>query len=133
MTRNLVLLVDSLINVLLGGMLLVFPQSLVQFAGIPQSEHAFYPSILGVVLVGIGLALGLECAGRPRGLIGLALGGAASINLCGGIVLAIWLAGGRLAMPMHGHAVLWSLVAILVVISFAQIIVHQGRLRSSGQ
>jgi peptidoglycan/LPS O-acetylase OafA/YrhL len=133
MFRNPVLLIDALINLILGVVLLTFQPSLAEALGVPQTEQTFYPTILGAVLFGIALALLLECAGRPQGLVGLGLGGAIIINLCGGIVLAIWLASGRLAIPMRGQALLWSLVVILVVISATKLRVHQRRLPATRQ
>jgi hypothetical protein len=128
MLRNPVLLIDALINLFLGGLLLTFPSGIVELLGIPKTEQSFYPSILGAVLIGIGLALLLECFGRPKGLVGLGLGGAVAINLCGGIVLGTWLASGRLIIPLRGQAVLWGLVAILVVISATELHAHRRRL-----
>jgi hypothetical protein len=127
MTRNPVLFIDSLINLFLGTLLLAFPPGLMERLGMPQTEHSFYPTILGAVLIGIGLALLLECGGRPSGLVGLGLGGAMAINLSGRIMLATWLASGRLRIPMRGQAVLWSLVVILIVISATELYVHQRR------
>lgn len=127
MTRNPVLFIDSLINLLLGVLLLAFPLGIAERLGIPQTEQSFYPTILGAVLLGIGLALLLECGGRPGGLVGLGLGGAIAINLSGGIVLAVWLASGRLMIPMRGQALLWSFVVILIVISATELYVHQRR------
>ena len=129
MFRNPVLLIDALINLLVGVVLLAFRPSLAEALGIPQAEQSFYPTILGALLFGIGLALLLECGGRPKGLVGLGLGGAVAINLCVGIALAIWLAKGRLTIPMRGQVILWSLVIIVVVISTTELYAHQRRLR----
>jgi hypothetical protein len=128
MFRNPVLLIDAAINLLLGVVLLAFRPSLAQALGIPQAKLSFYPTILGAMLFGIGLALLLECGGRPKGLVGLGLGGAITINLCGGIVLAIWLASGNLMIPMRGQVILWSLMIIVAVISATELYVHQRRL-----
>ena len=49
------LVVDATINLLLGLLLVAFPAGLVEALGIPQAEPAFYPSILGAVLIGIGV------------------------------------------------------------------------------
>ena len=127
MFRNPVLLIDAVINLLLGVVLLAFRPSIAKALGIPQAELSFYPTILGAVLFGIGLALLLECGGRPQGLIGLGLGGAITINLCGGIVLAVWLASDKLTIPMRGQVILWSLVVIIVVISATEMYVHERR------
>ena len=57
MRTSALLVVDAIINLLLGLVLLFFPASVVAFLGVPRSENAFYPSMLGAVLAGIGVAL----------------------------------------------------------------------------
>jgi hypothetical protein len=113
MTMNHLLLVDAVVNLLLGVFLLFFPENLVRALGLPMSEQAFYPSILGAVLFGIGIALLVQR--KTDG--GLGLLGAVAINLCGGLVLALWLVFGSLSLPMHGSVVLWFLVVVLVAVS----------------
>lgn len=110
---SFLLLIDAIINLGLGILLVFFPGALVSVLGIPSAESAFYPSILGAVLIGIGLALLLE---RSRGG-GLGLGGAIAINLCAGVILGLWLLLGELQMPLRGQVLLWCLVALLVGIS----------------
>ena len=66
--RSLWLSIDSLINLLLGAFLVVFPRDIVSFLGIPQADSAFYPGILGAMLFGIGIALWMERRDGPRGL-----------------------------------------------------------------
>ena len=51
--RSLWLSIDSVINLLLGAFLVVFPRDLVSFLGIPQPGSGFYPGILGAVLIEI--------------------------------------------------------------------------------
>lgn len=114
MNSSILLTIDAAINLALGVLLIIFPKTLVSVLGIPNSDSAFYPSILGAVLFGIGIALLLE---RFRGSDGLGLFGAISINLSGGVVLAVWLLSGRLALPLRGLVILWALVLILVGIS----------------
>ena len=118
------LLIDALINLGLGVLLLFFPDRLVEALGIQTAEHAFYPSILGAVLFGIGIALLIQL----RNNNGLGLLGAVAINLCGGLVLAFWLLFGSLSLPPHGLLVLWFLVAVLVGISTVELISYgKGR------
>ena len=92
--------------------------------GIPPAESAFYPSILGAVLFGIGLALILTWLRRDAG--GLGLGGAIAINLCAGIVLALWLVAGNLELPLRGSLFLWAIVALLVGISLTELIASRS-------
>lgn len=119
MRSSALLTADAVINLALGALLLVFPTGLVSALGIPAAEPAFYPSILGAVLFGIGIALVVE---RVRGASGLGLAGAISINLCGGLVLAGWLVFGALALPLRGRLLLWALVVVLVGISSLELV-----------
>lgn len=121
---RIILFIDAFINLILGVLLLIFSETLIHFLGVPTSESSFYPNILGGVLFGIGLALLIECFRKPNGLIGLGLGGAIAINLCGGTVLAFWLLLGNLSIPLHGHIFLWSLVFLLVGISILEFIAY---------
>ena len=111
---------DAAINLILGILLMAFPINLVKALGLPSVYPAFYPSILGGVLFGIGLALLLECYCKSNGLSGLGLAGAIAINLCGGFILAIWLLFGNLNLPLRGQIFLWCLVLILVGLSLIE-------------
>lgn len=121
--RSKLLLVDAAVNLVLGVILLFFPGPVVRFLGVPRVESAFYPSLLGAVLIGIAIALVWECVRRARGLVGLGLGGAMAVNLCAAVVLAFWLRTG-LEIPLRGRIFLWSLVAVLVVISGLELLAH---------
>jgi hypothetical protein len=127
MRHSIVQLVDGVINLMLGVLLLIFPASLVEALGVPQTDATFYPSIFGAVLFGIGIALLIEWRRKPFGVTGLGLGGAIAINLCGGIALAGWLLFGGLDIPLRGRIFLWTLVAVLVGISSIEAFVGRGR------
>jgi hypothetical protein len=120
--RNKILVIDALINLLLGILLVLFPKNVVLFLGIPDVANAFYPSILGAVLIGIAIALCLEYMRTPTSITGLGLGGAVSINICGAFILLFWLVSGRLYIPLRGHFILWVLALILIVISCFELI-----------
>lgn len=122
-----ILLVDALINFILGILLLAFSKPVTDFLGVPYSEVYFYPNILGGVLFGIAIALVIEYKRKPDGLVGLGLGGAVAINLCAGFVLAMWLIFGNLNLPIKGTLFLWLLVIILVGISSFELIVHKRK------
>ena len=122
MNRSLLLTIDSLVNLLLGVLLVVFPQDLISFLGIPEPSSAFYPSILGAVLFGIGIALWMERGADRARVRGLGLGGAVVINLCGALVLSAWLLFGDLSLSIKAAAVLWGIVAVLTVVSLAEVV-----------
>jgi len=127
MSSNVLLTIDAVINLVLGILLVIFPKNLVAVLGIPNTDSAFYPSILGAVLFGIGIALVYE---RYRGFNGLGLAGAISINMSGGVVLAGWLLSGRLMLPLRGLVFLWALVIILIGISSFELLAQASN-RSS--
>ena len=127
MKKNKLLLIDAVINFILGILLLIFTKPLIDFLGVPYSEQHFYPNILGAVLIGIAIALVIEYYRREKALVGLGLGGAVTINLCGGIVLIIWLLSGKLSIPLKGNIFLWALALILVLINSFELLVNRNK------
>ena len=119
--RSRLLLVDAAINLALGALLVVFPRRIVELLGVPAAAGRFYPSILGAVLVGVGLALLIECFRRPTAPAGLGLAGAIAINLAASAVLAVWLVFGGLELPWRGHAVLWGVVVVVTSLSLFEL------------
>lgn len=118
-----VLFIDAIINFILGVLLLLFSPVLAGWLGIPSSPTAFYPNILGAVFIGITIALLINVFGRRNNISdGLGLTGAISINLCGGIILALWLFFGKLELPAKGFIFLWLLVLILIIVSVVELI-----------
>lgn len=124
MARSILLSIDAAINLLLGVLLLAFCRPIADFIGVPYTNVTFYPTLLGAVLFGIGLALIIESRRPPQGPVGLGLGGAVAINLSGGIVLLIWLISGTLDLPLRGLIFLWSLALILVGLSSIELLAH---------
>ena len=117
MPKSKILLIDALINFVLGVLLVTFPRSVVHALGVPPTDTAFYPSVLGGVLVGIAAALTVEHRRKRAGPVGLGMAGAVAINLCGAVVLVGWLLWGGLGIPLRGRIFLWVLAAGLVLIS----------------
>jgi len=108
------LLIDGIVNLILGLLLLSFPLGTARLLGVPQPESNFYPTILGGVIFGIGIALFLEALGKRDGFRGLGLGGAIAINFCGAGILALWLIFEPLDLPLRGLIILW-VIAIVVL------------------
>lgn len=115
MRGSRLLALDGVGNILLGLPLLLFPETVSHFLGLPPMESRFFPLILGAVFVGIGAALLLQRF-KPE-LGGLGLAGAISINLIFGIVLGGWLLFSDVRLPARGMFVLLALTVILVGIS----------------
>ena len=122
------LIFDAFINFLLGILLLFFSPSLAEFFGVPPSDNNFYPNILGGVFIGITIALMIEAFRKKSGNnIGLGLAGAVCINMCGGIVLTLWLIFGNLDLPVKGYVFLWILAALLVLLSGVELLLNKRR------
>ena len=119
------LLIDAIINLCLGFLLLPASNSLAEFFGVPAMNQGFYPSILGAVLIGVGIALLIEAFKGRRKITGLGLYGAVAINMCAGVVLAIWLLLGELNLSSRGYLFLWILVFVLVILSTIELFGHK--------
>ncbi len=104
------LLADALINLVLGGLLVAYPQRLVVMLGLPEVRSTFYPNVLGGVLFGIGIALFIASRGSRQGL---GLDGAIAINLCGAGMVVIRLIAAPQDFSATGRITLW-VVALLV-------------------
>ena len=117
MGRSL-LLVDALINLVFGALLLIYPQRLVDALGLPETATRFYPTVLGGVLFGIGLALVIAARG---GNSGLGLDGAIAINLCGAGVVVGWLATTPHAFSARGRLTLWLIASAVIGIGLVEI------------
>jgi hypothetical protein len=129
MHRSRLLLLDALVNFVLGVFLIEFPRNVVDFLGVPQSEVAFYPSVLGVVLLGIAIALWVEYKRPPQAPAGLGLAGAIAINLLGAVVLVAWLLFGKLEIPLRGQVLMWGLALLLIVVGLVELTHCRAKVR----
>ena len=119
--KNLLLEVDSIVNLLLGISLVFFPAQLMDLFDLPKVATFFYVNILGAVLFGIGIALLLERFAGEKRITGLGIGGAIAINLCGSGVLILWLLFGELELSQSGLIFLWSIAIIVFGIGLAEL------------
>jgi hypothetical protein len=116
------LLIDGVVNLILGLLLILYPVGIMELLGLPPTETYFYAIILGAVLFGIGIALMIELYGIPRKVRGLGVGGAIAINLCGAGALVIWLVISPFSLPIRGRIILWSVAILVLAIAFAEIV-----------
>ena len=121
LNNKMLLLIDGIVNLFFGLLLLLFPIGVIDFLGLPQTNTNFYASILGAVIIGIGLALLFELAGHAKGFRGLGLGGAILINMIGSLVLFFWLIFGSLDIPLKGRMVLWAVGVIVFSIGIVEL------------
>ncbi len=91
---------------------------LVEALGLPAVRLAFFPNVLGGVLIGIGIALLLA---RRSGATGLGLDGAIAINLCGAGVVVGWLLVSPDVIPTRGRWTLWTVAAVVIGIGIVEL------------
>ncbi len=121
-TKTTMLIIDGLINLLLGVLLLCFPLGIAAVLGVPTSGHPFYPSLLGAVLFGIGVALLIDVVGVSRGVRGLGMAGAVAINFCGAGVLVMWLIVAPPQIPFRGQVLLWTIAIVVLLVGLVEMI-----------
>jgi len=119
--RSVLLLIDGLVNLLLGILLLSFPAVLVDVLGLPPFQGTFYPTLLGAVLLGIGIALFIQRHGKREGMTGLGIAGAIAINVCGGAALLFCLVFGDLKIPSKGRIILWTFAIVVLLIAVVEV------------
>jgi len=118
--RGLLLLIDGIVNLLLGILPLLYPTGLADALGLPPFSTTFYPTMLGAVLFGIGIALLIQRYGAQEGLTGLGIAGAIAINPCGGGVLLLWLLVGDLRVAVRGRVILWAVAIVVLLIGILE-------------
>ncbi len=117
-TRRVALLIDAVINFILGVLLLAYSSDLANLLGVPVVESAFYPNLLGAIFIGITFALLIEAFKQEQTRIdGLGMLGAICVNLCGSIVLLIWLIPGNMVLPVRGMVFLWVIALSVLTVS----------------
>ena len=125
--QEILLNIDGIINVILGVLLLLFPFGISELLGVPKSTLNFYPTILGGVILGIGIALFIERYGSKSKIRGLGLGGAIVINICAATVLLIWLIINPFDLPLRGYVILWVIAAGVLLIGIIELICKSWR------
>jgi hypothetical protein len=125
--HQILLTVDGIVNLIIGAFLLLFPFGMAQVLGVPISSVNFYPTILGGVIFGIGIALLIERYGFKKKIRGLGLGGAIAINFCGAMILLLWLLIYPLDIPVRGYMILWLIAIIVFLVGFIELIVKSWK------
>ena len=121
------LVIDAIVNLALGVILLLFPAGIVALLGLPPTNTNFYASILGAVLLGIGIALLLECFSETTNIRGLGLEGAIIINFCGAGVLFLWLLFVPFDIPVRGIIILWTIAIGVIAIGVIELVARSRR------
>ena len=131
--HRILLTIDGVVNLGIGILLLLIPVGMAEILGVPRSNLDFYPTILGGVIFGIGIALLIERYGYSRNIRGLGLGGAIPINLCAATTLLVWLVLGSLNLPVRGYVSLLFIVVLAYGIGIAEIMAKSWCYRNKGE
>jgi hypothetical protein len=118
MNRSKLLFVDGIVNVLLGILLILFPLGIDHFLRLPYTSTYFYTTIFGAVLVGIGIALFIECKTPSAGL---GLIGAIIINICGTTALLLSLFFYKPSIPIIGLLILIVIAIIVFLLALLEL------------
>lgn len=120
--QSWLLILDGLINLVLGILLAIFPSNLTELLGIPIPNTPFYASVLGAILSGIGIALLIEYFKPSSKVTGLGLEGAITINILGAGALVAWLLAGHLELPQRGYLFLWVVASLVLGVALFELI-----------
>jgi uncharacterized membrane protein len=124
MGEELVLTIDGAVNLALGVVLAIFPKEFARLVGVPIPSNSFYASVLGGVLIGIGLALLIQRFWGRSHVTGLGIEGAIVINFCGAGVLVVWLVSGGLSVATRGLVFLWAVAILVLGIGVAEMVMR---------
>ncbi len=116
------LIIDGIINLVLGILLLLVPFGMASILGVPEPVSYLYPCVLGAVLFGIGIALLLEVWCGSKGIRGLGMGGAIVINFCGAGMLLGWLLMSSHELPLRGQILLWSIAVVVLLMGVVELL-----------
>jgi hypothetical protein len=119
--HEILLTIDAIVNLVIGILLLLIPLGTAEILGVPRSNLDFYPTILGAVIFGIGVALLIERYGYAHKIRGLGLGGAIAINFCAAAVLLLWLVLGSPNLPVRGYVFLYAIVILVFGLGIAEL------------
>jgi hypothetical protein len=117
------MLVNTIIYLLAGAALALFPTQFFDFLPLQPGIHLFFLSILGVLVFGLGLALMIERFRSTHDRItGLGLGGLIVINSCASLAIFLWLLSRSLDLAAIELSIIWTVLAALVIITIFEIV-----------
>ena len=117
--KDLVLWIDVVARLTLGGLLVMVPRMTATTLGLPKVAETFWPRMLGVLL--LALAVGTAIDGRWPGKGGPTLGGLVTLNIAGAFALATTLVVGQLDLPRRGRLLLWLAVLATALLALFQL------------
>ncbi len=111
--------IELVAKLAVGLVLLAVPLTAIKVLGLPRPPTAFWPRLLGGVLLGLAAATFMDTTVRLGH--GLSLGGSFVINLITGLTLGTMLFLNQGPDTRRGRAILWSLTVALIALSLIEI------------
>lgn len=109
---------ETVLKLVAGLLLVAFPLATVRVLGLPPAGSAFWPRLLGAILVGIAAATFIE--GAWDGSRGLGMAGLVLVNLISVTVIALAAMFGSVT-TRRGTFVVWGTVVLLFVLALVEI------------
>lgn len=121
LTAALLLKVHLALYALLIVLLLFIPSLTIRALGLPPAPAAFWPRLVGGLLLAISVAAIASDQGWMKPGTGIGIGAFVAINLTLAFVLASLLAVGGQVPTRRGRAVLWLLAIVMAALGFTEI------------
>jgi hypothetical protein len=103
--------IETLLKGSAGLLLTLAPNGTIRLLGLSPAAHAFWPRLLGILLLGIAGAIFLE--GSHPGSHGLGLAGCLIVNFSAVLMLTAVLVFEAGPVSARGRVVMWALVVVL--------------------
>ena len=105
--------IDLLAKLACGVALLAVPRALARLAGLPAANEAFWPRLLGALLLGLAAAGFVELQLAPGKALGLI--GSVAVNVTVAALLGALLILGKAGSTKRGRTILWLAAATLAL------------------
>lgn len=102
-----------------GLMLVLVPLTAIKLLGLPRSDTAFWPRLLGALLIALALATYMDATIRLGH--GLGLAGACLVNMTLALALAGLLMGGQGPQTRRGRILLWLTTAVVATLALVEL------------
>jgi hypothetical protein len=102
-----------------GLLLVLVPLTSIKLLGLPRSDTAFWPRLLGALLIALALATYMDATIRLGH--GLSLTGALVINVALALTLVGLLTSGQGPQTRRGRILLWLTTAVLATLALVEL------------
>lgn len=115
-----ILWLEIVLKLGIGLILLAAPRTLAKVLGLPVAEDAFWPRLVGAMLIGLAAAMIVELRLQPGHALGLS--GIAAIDLAVGATLWAMLILGRAGSTKRGRLAIGTAAFVLTLLALVSIV-----------